>query len=139
MLDWLFAGARTGAALFATKSGDIGSPGITVLRTRIAFLEQQLQAEEEKLNDRELELPCLLSAASDQVRTDLTCAETSLKRQSALEQEVVSLQNQLSVAISTSKVDVESKLPSVREKLAAANDIIGKLPVEVQTDCNQMD
>lgn len=133
LLDWLIVGARTGAPLFTAPSGDIATPGVTELRTRIASLQQQLQAGKERLKTRESELLGRLSAAKEQAQTAFISTEASLKRQSALNKEVASLRNQLSASFSAPSVDVESKLASVREKLAAANDTFCKLCAKVKT------
>lgn len=61
----------------------------------------------------------------------------SLKKRSALEQEVSYLHAQLSTAFLTSSVKAELKLDSLREVLAAANAKIGKLRAGVQTSRDQ--
>lgn len=63
----------------------------------------------------------------------------SVKQQSALEKEVTSLRYQLFGAAPTPAVDVESKLASVCEDSAVANDKIGKLRAEVKKCRYQMD
>lgn len=124
---------------YASPSGDIATPGVTVLRTSIASLEQELQAREERLKARELDCRSQLFAADGRVQTASTSTEASLKRQSALEQGVAFLRDQLSAAIPTQSVDVKSGLASFCKELAAANDMIGKLRAEMKTGADQMD
>lgn len=105
-----------GCAQFDTPSGDIATQGITLLLIRIVSVEQRLQAGEEMLKVQKHDLLCRLSAADERVQTASTFVEASLKRQSALEQEVASHRDQLSAAVSTSTVEVKSKLALFCEK-----------------------
>lgn len=137
MSDWLFASARTDALLFATPSSDITASGIATLHTLIAQIEQQPQASEEKLKARESDFCDRLSAADERPWKASVSAKASFKQQSALEQEVASFRDQLTADIST-KVDVESKIVSVLEELAIANDKIGRLRAELTMGRDKM-
>lgn len=72
-------------------------------------------------------------------RLSSNAAEASHKRQSVLKQEVASLRGQLAVVVPTPSVNVESKLSSIREELAAVDDTIGKLRAKMQKDLDQFD
>lgn len=88
-------------------------PGTTTVRIRIASHEQQLHAGKENLKARESDLLCHFSAVDEQVRTVSSSVEACLKRQSLLEQEMISIWIQLSVTVRTSTDESESKLASI--------------------------
>lgn len=139
LLDWVNVCARKGVPLLDTLSGDIAAPGVTLLPTRISSLEQKFHAGEKSLKARHLQLLGRLSKDDWRVQVVFTSTKAFLKRQSALEQEMASLRDRLSAALSTPSVEVESELSSVREDLAATNDTIGKLRAEMKKCRDTMD
>lgn len=138
LLDWLIIGARQGGLSFATSFGDIATLGQIMLRNRIAMLEQQSQTRQLILKARESLLLRRLLVANRPAQMVSTSAEAFLKRQSAMEQKVVSIRNQLSAAPQKPSVDAESRPVSVGIELEAANNMIEKLRFEVQTGRDQM-
>lgn len=109
------------------------------MRCDIASLEQELRAGEENLKFWESELLSRLFAADERAWEAFTSAEASLQKQSALEQELASLKDQLAVTGSFPLLDFESKNASVYEEMAVPSHKISKLCADVQTGCNQMD
>lgn len=131
-------GAHTVASLFSAFSGVMAIPGVTMLRTRIASLEQQLQDGEKRLIVPESELLCRLFGTGGRVQAASTSAKALLKRQSAQKQEVASLRGQRISWVSIPSVDTESILVSLRNELVVASDTTSKVRVEVRRGRDQM-
>lgn len=138
LLNWLICGAHSNGPLFASASGDVATPSVTLLRSRVAFPEQQLTNERKKRKVHDSELLGRLFATEKWVRAASTSSETPLMWQFALEQEVASLREQLSAAVPTSPIDDESEHSSLRVELTCANAMVGKPRAEVQTGRDQL-
>lgn len=110
-----------------------------MLHDRVASLELQLSADEQKLKSRESELLGWCSVAYERVQAASTFAKALIKRQSALSQKVASLRDQLSAAVWTNSVDFHSKFASLREKLTAANAMVGKMRAQLQSEHKQLE